>query len=141
MAAKHKNQHAGLKVRTSVPAGSVAEMARSTGELVKSSIPGRPFVRFEGSAPGRLLFSVRSMGGHMELMCFHLDVREAEGASHAETGIDGFKTTQSTVMFIPVGPKTLVGYPEYKRFNAKLLEGLRAQDPSASGTFVERPNG
>lgn len=142
MSATHKNQYSTLRLSTSLPPDQVAQIASAAAEKVKSSIPGRPFVRFEGATPGQLQFSVRSMGGHMELMTFVADVTASGEQTTATTRIEAFKTTQEKLfMFIPVSPKTLVGYGEYKRFAATLLADLTAVDASTTGSLVERPNG
>lgn len=141
MAAKHKYQHSTLGATTTLPPDQVAVIAKSSAEKVKNKVPGQPFVRFEGAQPGRLNFSVRNLGGHGELMAFHAIVEGGDGNTAVRTGIDMFKTEQQRVFFIPVGPKSLLGYGQYKRFAATLLADLQAADSSSRGQLVEQPHG
>jgi hypothetical protein len=141
MAAKHKNQNSTFRATTVLAPDEVAKIAQQCGEKVKNTIPGQPFVRFEGAQPGRLNFSIRSLGGHSELMTFHAEVSATDGTTAVRTHIDRFKTTQQTFMFIPVSPKSLLGYSQYKRFASAFLADLKAADRSTTGELVERPNG
>ncbi|MBB2988141.1 hypothetical protein [Terracoccus luteus] len=138
-AAKHKNQNATFTARTTLDPDRVVELAKAAGASVKNSIPGQPFVQYDGGYPGQLNFSVRNIGGRNVLMTFTTSITEAGGGTTVQTKIDGFKTTQPTWMFIPVGPKSLVGYSHYKRFVAALERELKVADTSAAGQLVERP--
>lgn len=138
-AAKHKNQNATFTARTTLDPARVADIAKAAAATVKNSIPGQPFVQFDSERPGLLSFSVRNFGGRGVLMTFTTTITEAGGATTAQTRIGDFKTTQSTFMFIPVGPKSLLGYGQYKRFATAFERELRVADASATGQLVERP--
>lgn len=96
MAARHKNQHAQLSVTTTLRGDDVAELARQAAAGVKSSIPGQPFIRYEGSEDDTLVFSIRHLGGHVGLMSFAVKIEAgASGETSAHTRIQAFKTVQS----------------------------------------------
>lgn len=137
--AKHKNQNATYTGRTTLGPDRVADIAKAAAATVKNSIPGQPFVQFDGGHPGQLNFSVRNIGGRNVLMTFTMSVTQDGSGSSVRTKIGGFKTTQPTWMFIPMGPKSLVGYSHYKRFVTALERELKVADASANGQLVERP--
>ena len=139
--AKHKKQHSTLQATTSLDPDGAAQLVKHVGDSIKSSIPGAAYVRFEGAAPGQLTFTVRG-GGHTwgggPVMSFIVKIeRNAGGLTIVSTHIDAFRTTQQTVMFIPVSPKSLNGYRTYKRFADELATALRQQDPQSVATLTE----
>ena len=137
--AKHKNQHATFTANTNLGPERVAELAKEAAATVKNSIPGQPFVRFDSGGPAGLDFSVCNIGGRNTLMAFSVALTDTGSGTSVRTKIGAFKTTQSTFMFIPIGPKSLLGYSQYKRFVAAFDRALRAADAAASGQLVERP--
>jgi hypothetical protein len=140
MPAAHSKQGSTLRAHTRISPNQAAQLAKSTSGLVTAGMPGGAFVRFEGERPGRLLFSIRSLGGHAELMSFCVYVRrDPAGFTALDTHIQGFKTAQQTYLFIPIGRKQLVGYSVYKTYARNLGSALQQVDPQSSCVLVERP--
>lgn len=142
MPAKHKNQNATFRLQTRMSPAEIAQVAEVSATKIKSSIPGQPFVRFEGGDHECLRFSIRSLGGRLEVMTFHAKMAvDDAGISTVTTKIDSFSTSQATMLgFIPFGPKSLNGYPQYKKFTTTLLTDIQKSDPGASGSLTERPS-
>lgn len=132
MAAKHKKSNATVEIESTLSADAVAALCQQLAPSVQG-------VRLEGATPGRVHFSIRGLGGFSELMTFRVDISDTPGGSRATTRIESFKTTQETIMFIPVTPKSLVGYRSYRNFAVKLGEEVQRDDPSARSVFTERP--
>lgn len=139
MAAKHKFQNARVTIKSSLPSAQLVDLARQVGESVTSKIPGQGFVRVEAVAPMSVSFSVRGLGGIVEQMRFNFNVLQNDGKCTGASEIVMFKTTQQRIMLIPVAPKSLLGWAQYKRFAANLISAVKAADATATCEFVERP--
>lgn len=139
MAAKHKFQNARLKVQSSLPGEQLVALAVTAGEGVLNKIPGGAKVVVVESFPMSATFSVKSLGGVSEQMRFRFNVIESDGVRRGTSEITLFKTTQQRVFYIPVAPKSLVGWSQYKKFCESLSSAIRAADPTASVEFVDRP--
>lgn len=142
--AKHKKQYSTLRATTSLDPDRAAQIAKHVGDSVTSSIPGGASVRFEGASPGRLDFTVRG-GAHTwgsgAVMSFHMSIAaDGYGRTAIVTEIGDFRTSQTTYLFIPVGPKLLEGYRTYKKFAEQFASALCQQDPQASTELVEVPS-
>jgi len=66
------------------------------------------------------------------VMTFHAVVTSDDSAQTLlQTGIDGFRTQQSTFMLIPVGKKRLTGLATYEAFTTNLRVALQQNDTAA----------
>jgi hypothetical protein len=75
-----------FRAHTYIGPHEIARLAKHIGNSVRGRLPGFPFIRFEGAHPGRLMFSIRSWGGHVELMPFCIDIaRDADGLTSVNT--------------------------------------------------------
>lgn len=86
--------------------------------------------------PNRLALSITSLDRHVELCTFSARVTEqdANGKTRLQIGgLETYKTTQQrALVFIPVAPASIWGYPLYKHFLDVVAAALSQHDPSAS---------
>jgi hypothetical protein len=131
MAAKHKYQNARLKVRSSLPPEKLVTLAVAAGEGAANKIPGGSKVVVVESFPMSATFSVKSLGGMSEQMRFRFSVLTDNGTTTGSSEITSFRTSQQKVMMVPVAPKSLQGWSQYRKFCESLSAAIRSADPSA----------
>ena len=140
MSKPHKYANSHIKIDTRLSADRIAELTKSVGE--NTAAVGlniwRAAIRFEGAELGRTNFSIRGIGNFSEMIAFHVNIVDTPTGSTARSEIENYKTTQQTVMFIPVTPKDMVGYSAYRKFMNKLSEAVLAEDSAARISIVER---
>jgi hypothetical protein len=136
MAVKHKHSSEGVTIVTSIGRQELAELARRTADQAHGNAwnsPGK--VRFEQASADYLDFSVQGPAPlKRELMTFRMRVTPAPGGDVREVrvAISRFKTMQSKFMvFIPIGPKRLLGLAAYRSFLDGLASGVKAMDPTS----------
>lgn len=132
MAASHKFQHANVEVISSLPAEKLLAIAQDV-------VPGIKQLNMGASAHDGFGVTVKSWA-KIPIMEFTVTAAtQADGTTRVVSEITHFLTQQSKVfIFIPVGPKELLGYGQYKEFMRTYADAVRAIDPSARATVTER---
>lgn len=133
MAKEHKYHRSRIEIDTALPVARLLDLARQTGESQRS-------VTVLGADAESVAFVFRNVFG-VKLLTFAVHAREASGRTHGTTELLSYQTSQSTVFFIPVGPKLIEGYGEYRRYVSALKQVVEAADPSARCTVIEREDG
>jgi hypothetical protein len=84
--------------------------------------------------PNRLALSITSLDRRVELCTFSVRVTEPDtnGKTHVQIGgLETYKTTQQrALIFIPIAPASIWGYPLYKHFLDVVAAVLSQRDPS-----------
>lgn len=94
-------------------------------------------VNVEEESANRLGMSITSGRRIVELCTFTAVATTRGGTTSLRVGgLDTYKTTQSTYLFIPIGPKMIAGYAPYKKFLQEVEAELRAADPAATISIV-----
>lgn len=130
MAAKHKYSGSHVEVKTSLEPAKVLALATQAAETFKE-------ISVVGEDASTVALVIKSWA-KVQLMNFSVNVSATDGSTVARTEIDGFRTQQSTFMFIPIGPKELLGYKSYKRYMALFAEAVKAVDSKATYHVQER---
>jgi hypothetical protein len=135
----YEKQGTTFRAHTYIGPHQIGRLAKDIGNSVRGGLPGFPFIRFEGARPGRLMFSIRSWGGHVELISLCIDIRsDRNGLTSVNTHIEGMKPTRHKVRLIPMQAKQFVGYGIYKKYAQSLGEALQRFDPHRVGILVEK---
>lgn len=97
-------------------------------------------VHVEAETNNRLALSITSGKRLIELCTFSAEaVQDGDGVTNLRVGgLETYRTTQPTYMFIPVGPKSIAGYDPYKRLLNHIANVLAKADPQAT-VSVETP--
>lgn len=130
MAKDHKYAKSRLELDTALSPSEIVEVAVQAIGTHKS-------VHLEGRDEDSLLAAVKSWVG-MTLLRFAVVTETHGDRTHAATHLVDYTTSQTTAYFIPVGPKTMEGYGDYKRFMATLERAMTAADPTARCAIIER---
>lgn len=90
-------------------------------------------VHIARETPDRLALSISSYNRRVELCTFSARVTGSNGTTRLQVGgLETYKTTQQKLfLLIPVGPKSIWGYPHYKQFLEIVAAALRERDASA----------
>ena len=100
-------------------------------------------VNVERESADRLALSITSFDRRVELCTFSARVSSSnsDGKTRLQIGgLETYKTTQQKMfIFIPVGPKSIWGYPLYRHFLDVVASALSQSDPSAQ-VSVETPS-
>ncbi len=69
---------------------------------------------------------------------FYVNVEPRGFRTHIETDIVRYLTNQVKVLaFIPLGPKEMLGYKQYRNYMQSLANAVIAADPSAQTALIE----
>lgn len=130
MAKQHKLANARIEIDSGLPPERVLEVARhATGTQKSLKIVG------EGEGGIRVALSGLLGGALMNFVV----TAEPEGArTRVVSAIEEYRTSQTTVYFIPVGPKSMEGIGIYRRFMTTFGQAMQAADPSARIQMIER---
>lgn len=131
-----------LSATTSLPPSEVVKLVRAATREVRGG--GTSLlttglqnlgaqVHIERESDSVLALSITSGKRLVELCTFAARVTTDHGGrtSLRVGGLESYRTTQSTVFFVPVGPKMIAGYDPYQRFLDHVAETLSARDPNA----------
>lgn len=129
MAKPHKYAGAHVDVMTAVSADQVRRVAHQVIENIKE-------VTIESETPAGFTLNVRSWA-RVRQITFYLTINATESGAHARTEIDWYLTSQAKFLFIPIGPKEMVGYKAYRRFMQTFARAVQSVDPSARTSIVE----
>ena len=132
MGKPHKYASANVTIHTSLTGDEVADIVRKIVDSTKG-------FSIEGSASGVVRVKVKSWA-KVTQMTFDVNHAPSAGGTQVSTKIVDYLTEQSKILvFVPLGPKTMIAWKSYKRFMATLAAGLSAADPAARSTIVEMP--
>lgn len=100
-------------------------------------------VNVERESADRLALSITSFDRRVELCTFsaRVAISSSDGRTRLQIGgLETYKTTQQKMLiFIPVAPKSIWGYPLYRHFLDVVASALSQSDPSVQVT-VETPS-
>ncbi|MBS1907170.1 MAG: FHA domain-containing protein [Actinobacteria bacterium] len=130
MAKQHKLANARIEIDSGLPIDRVLEIARHAVGTQKS-------LRIIGEGEGGIRVALNGLLGGA-LMNFVVTAEAEGGRSRVISAIEAYRTSQTTVYFIPVGPKSLEGIGIYRRFMTTFGQAMQAADPSARIQMIER---
>jgi len=110
----------------------------STGDLWN----GKHKIVETGSGDGWIAYLTKdALIGWSKLMTFTVVMTTSEGRTTLETEIQTYVTTQTTLYYVPVGPKKMVARHSYLQFVHKLANTVREADASARVSITEGVTG
>ncbi|MGN8025471.1 FHA domain-containing protein [Microbacterium sp. 22242] len=130
MAKQHKLANARIEIDTALSIGRVIEVAVHAVGTQRS-------LRVIGESENGIRVALNGLLGGA-LMHFTVTADIVDGRTHAVSEIEQYRTSQTTVYFIPVGPKSMEGIGIYRRFMATFGQAMQAADPSAKIRMIER---
>jgi hypothetical protein len=133
LARPHKHAGAHIELTSELPPDRLAELCKQAGQQFN-----RIECRLEEVMPGRLVFTIRGgLSKRMQSMTFQVLNEIRDGRSHLPSRISHYKTKQDTFMFIPVGPKQMLGLKAYRTYMHNLEALVKDADPTASVSVIE----
>ncbi len=98
-------------------------------------------VHIDVESNNRLGLSITSGKRLIELCRFSAEaIQDGQGVTNLRVGgLESYRTSQPTYMFIPVGPKSIAGLDPYKRLLNNIADALAKADPQAT-VSVQTPN-
>lgn len=137
MTAPSAQQGASFRAQTCIEPNRIAHLARAVSEEVQGGFP-KAFIRFEGAAPGRLSFSVRTRIAHAELMSFDVAIAQLDDASTSlSTHVCGELGSNSIASWVPAVASSL-GHEIYRRYALELAGALARVDPMSTAVLLDR---
>lgn len=129
MAKDHKYHFSRLEADTALSVKDSLGIARRVLETQKS-------LSEDSSIDDGFVVLMKSWVG-MKIMHFSVTAAAFEGRTRVSTELLQYSTSQSTVYFVPIGPKTIEGYSIYRSYMRALGEALTAADPSTLFAVIE----
>ncbi|GAA2183685.1 hypothetical protein GCM10009785_28330 [Brooklawnia cerclae] len=129
MAKKHKYHNAGLTLSSALTPAQLLTIAKQVAGTLK------PLV-LDAETPSSLRFLVKNWA-RVTFMSFGVDVASEGARTALTTTIAEYQTSQATVFFIPIGPKEMLGYGEYRSYMRALADAVVAADPGATFVITE----
>ncbi|MDQ1124225.1 hypothetical protein [Microbacterium trichothecenolyticum] len=134
MGKHHKKAGDGVDIVTALPATDIARHAKKALDISKGSGLGKARMALTGESADGLTFAVQNILG-MTLTQFRLTITDDGSRRTAVAALGEYTTSQTTVYFIPIMPKTIEGYSDYMRWCAALSEFVQAADSAARVTM------
>ena len=133
MSTSHARSGSGIDVITSTTGEVLLDTVLDVaGRTASQNRIGGHHIVVKRRTPSRLDLAIEGRGGLVTVMTFHAVVTsDNSGQTLLQTGIDGFRTQQSTFMLIPVGKKRLTGLATYEAFTTNLRVALQQNDTAA----------
>jgi hypothetical protein len=127
----HKKASSTIQLTSTLPADQLAGICKDAADQLK--------IRLDDAQPGRLLFSIRGAVAptKLQLMTFEVCLSSSDGRQVMASRILTYKTTQQSYLFIPVGPRRMVGLSAYEKFMQRFAELARQADPAANIAITE----
>ena len=133
MAKPHKYQFANIQLNTRIT-------AESLHQLVQDLAATRKRIRFHSRSGNDTYFFVKNLVGG-SILDFTVTITDNGEHRSLSTGIDEAVIVQEKfLVFIPIGPKQMTGYPEYRKFMMGLAQAAQSADPQAQAVITERHN-
>ena len=144
MGAKHKLQHSRVEITSHLDSQqmlSVSEEVASSLTQRRGKVNGGHFFQFGWTVTDRSPEALRMTLGNPRkpVMSYEVLVAGDESGGRLTSRITGFRTSQPTFMFVPTGPKRLLGYQEYRNYLVALGQAFEAADPTCQVRIIERP--
>ncbi|WP_157546441.1 hypothetical protein [Mycobacterium sp. IS-1742] len=137
MTAPSAEHGASFRAQTCIEPDRIAHLVRDVSEAVQGGFP-RAFIRFEGAAPGRLSFSVRTRFTQAELMSFDVAIAELDdGFTSLSVDICDRLTHNKILPWLPLANWSL-GHEIYKRYARELAGALARFDPMSTAVLLDR---
>ncbi|MDQ4213449.1 FHA domain-containing protein [Microbacterium capsulatum] len=108
-----------------------------TIEIARHAVGTQRSLRIIGEGASGIRVALTGLLGGA-LMHFVVSAEDADGRTRVVSAIEQYRTSQTTVYFIPVGPKSMEGIGIYRRFMTTFGQAMQAADPSARIRMVER---
>ena len=137
MTAPSAEQGASFRAQTCIEPDRIAHLARDVSEEVHGGFP-KAFIRFEGAAPGRLSFSVRTRIAQAELMAFDVAIAQLDdGSTSLSAYVCGGLARTNIASGLPAMTWSL-GHEIYKRYARELAGALARFDPMSTAVLLDR---
>lgn len=131
MAKEHKYHRSHIEIDTALSQDRALE-------LVRQALATRKGLVLDEQDGKRIVVVLKNAFG-FPLLHFDVTATQSGSCTRLTTSLLDYKTSQMTYLyFIPMGPKTIEGYGEYRRFMNALQEVFAAADPSARSAVIER---
>lgn len=134
MARPHKKAGAAMSVQTKLAGNQLQTICHDAAEATKKL---GSKITVSGQTPERMTFNVSATldGTQNSFAVNILDRGEMRGMS---SELLQYKTSQQTVMFIPVTPKSLKGHSLYMAFLERVVAAVKQADPQAETSIRDR---
>ncbi len=134
MARPHKKAGAAMSVQTKLAGNQLQTICHDAAEASKK-VGSK--VSVTGQTPDRMTFAVSStLGGTQNSFAVNiLDRGDMRGMS---SEILQYRTSQQSVMFVPVTPKSLQGLSLYMSFLERVVAAVKQADPQAETSVRDR---
>lgn len=129
MAKEHKYHHSRVEIDTALSAQLVLQYARQTVDTQKS-------LRLDDEYESAFSVLVKNWAG-VTMVHFTVEASAHGNRTHVVTCLREYRTSQTTYFFVPVAPKTVEGYAEYRSFMRAFAAVIEAADPSAIHAIIE----
>lgn len=131
MAKEHKYHHSHIEIDTALTLESVLQLARRVADA-------RRTIELVEQDHNVLTFVSKGVLGD-KLLTFTFTATTQGDRTHAVTELLRYTTSQEKLYYlIPISPRIIEGYGEYRRFMNGLQEVIAAADPGARCSIVER---
>lgn len=130
MAKEHKYHRSRIEIDTALDPAQVLDLARQAVGTENS-------LRVDGEYGDGFSVLLRNVFG-IKIMHFTVHARREGERTQAVSRLQEYSTSQQTVLFIPVSPKTIDGYGTYRRFMSTLQGVIQAADPAARCSILEQ---
>lgn len=137
MTALSAERGASFRAQTCIEPDRIAHLVRDVSEEVQGGFP-KAFIRFEGAAPGRLSFSVRTRFPQAELMSFHVAIAQLDSGFTSLSAEVGGRLARNTIASWAPAMTWSLGHEIYKRYARELAEALARFDPMSTAVLLDR---
>jgi len=131
MGKPHRLANARIEIDTALPVERAIDVA-------KQAIGTQRALRITGEGEGVLRVQVMQGLISAPVMTFLVSATANGGRTRVVTAIDEYRTSQTTVYFVPVTSKSMEGVGVYRRFMVGFGQAMQASDPSAHIEMIER---
>lgn len=131
MSKEHKHHNSRIEITTALSVERALEVVRRTIETQSN-------LHLVGGAEGILSVHVKSWMSAVQIS-FVISAESEGDVARLASDILEYRTAQDRLLYIiPMGPVTMVGYKDYKRFMEALAHTVNAADPSARTQIIEQ---
>ncbi|KUI39030.1 hypothetical protein AU194_16955 [Mycobacterium sp. GA-2829] len=135
MTAHSAEQGASFRAQTCIEPDRIAHLARDASEEVQG---GFRFIRFEGAAPGRLSFSVRTRFAQAALMSFDVAIAQLDDGSTSLSAYVSDPLAGNGIAAWTPAARWSLGHETYKRYVWELAGALSRFDPMSTAVLLDR---
>ena len=131
MGKPHKLANARIEIDTALPPARAIDVARQ-------AVGTQRALKITGEGEGVLRVQVNQGLISAPVMTFTVSATSNGGRTSVVSAIDEYRTSQTTVYFVPVTSKSMEGIGVYRRFMVSFGQAMQASDPSAQIQMIER---